>query len=108
MAARLQIVFDYIENNYQNDITSLDMANLIHLSYSYFSRLFKKIMKRSFSDYLNYVRILKAEKLLTTSDLNITEIAMAVGFTTSSYFIQQFKQYKEISPKQFQLKYMKV
>lgn len=108
MVARLQIVFDYIENNYQNDITSLDMANLIHLSYSYFSRLFKKIMKRGFRDYLSYVRISKAEKLLTTSELNITEIAMMVGFSTSSYFIQQFKQYKEISPKQFQMKYRKV
>jgi AraC-like DNA-binding protein len=97
----LQIVFDYVDNNYQNDITSFHMANLCNLSYSYFSRLFKKIMKRNFHDYLNYVRITKAERLLTTSDLNITEIAMMVGFSTSSYFIQQFKHYKELSPKQF-------
>ncbi|MDF2537210.1 MAG: AraC family transcriptional regulator [Herbinix sp.] len=107
IVTRLQTVFDYIENNYQNDITALDMSNLSHISYSYFSRLFKKVMKRSFRDYLTYVRISKAEKLLTTSELNITEIALAVGFTTSSYFIQQFKLYKEISPKQFQLKYRK-
>jgi AraC-like DNA-binding protein len=105
LVQRLQIVFDYIEENYQNDITALDMANLSNMSYSYFSRLFTKIMKRSFREYLNYVRISKAEKLLTTSELNITEVAMKVGFSTSSYFIQQFKQYKEISPKQYQLKY---
>jgi AraC-like DNA-binding protein len=105
LVQRLQIVFDYIEENYQNDITALDMASLCNLSYSYFSRLFTKIMKRSFREYLNYVRISKAEKLLTTSELNITEIAMKVGFSTSSYFIQQFKQYKEISPKQYQMKY---
>jgi AraC-like DNA-binding protein len=107
MVARLQIVFDYIENNYQNEITSQSMANLCSLSNSYFSRLFKKIMKRNFREYLNYVRISKAEKFLTTSDYNITEIAMMVGFSTTSYFIEQFKHYKEISPKQFQLKYMK-
>jgi AraC-like DNA-binding protein len=105
LVQRLQIVFDYIEDNYQNDITAFDMANLCNLSYSYFSRLFTKVMRRSFRQYLNYVRILKAEKLLTTSDFNITEIAMMVGFSTSSYFIQQFRHYKEISPKQYQMLY---
>ncbi len=105
MVGRMQKVFDYIEENYQNDITALDMAKLCNLSYSYFSRLFTRIMRRSFREYLNYVRITKAEKLLTNAELNITEIAMQVGFSTSSYFIQQFKQFKDISPKQYQLKY---
>ncbi|MDF2590130.1 MAG: AraC family transcriptional regulator [Anaerocolumna sp.] len=108
MVRRLQVVFDYVDNNYQNEITSLDMANLCNLSYSYFSRAFKKVMKKNFKEYLNYVRISKAEKFLTTSDLNITEVAMKVGFSSSSYFIQQFKQYKELSPKQFQNKYLKL
>jgi AraC-like DNA-binding protein len=105
LVKRIQNVFDYIEDNYQNDITALDMAKRCNLSYSYFSRLFTRIMKRSFREYLNYVRVTKAERLLTTADLNITEIALQVGFSTSSYFIQQFKLYKDISPKQYQLKY---
>jgi AraC-like DNA-binding protein len=107
MVQRLQIVFDYVDNNYQNDITSFSMAKLCNLSYSYFSRLFKTFIKKNFRDYLNYVRITKAEKLLATSDLNITEVAMMVGFSTSSYFIQQFKHYKKISPKQYRKKFMK-
>lgn len=106
MIKRLRTVFDYVEKNYQNDITSFDMASVCNLSYSYFSRAFKKIMKKNFKEYLNYVRISKAEKLLSTSELNITEIALAVGFSTSSYFIHQFKQYKGISPKQFRRKYI--
>jgi AraC-like DNA-binding protein len=105
MVKRIQSVFDYIENNYHDDITALQMAAHCNLSYSYFSRLFTKIMKRSFREYLNYVRITKAERLLTSSDLNVTEIALQVGFSTSSYFIQQFKLYKDISPKQYQLRY---
>lgn len=102
--ARMQVVFDFIDENYQNEITASDMANLCGLSYSYFSRLFKKIKKRKFKEYLNYVRISKSEKLLITSNYNITEIAMMVGFTTTSYFITQFKQFKGISPKKFQIK----
>ncbi len=105
MVGRMQKVFDYIEENYQNDITAMDMARLCNLSYSYFSRLFTGIMRRSFREYLNYVRVTKAERLLTNTDMNITEIAMQVGFSTSSYFIQQFKHFKDISPKQYQLKY---
>ncbi len=102
---RLQDVFDYIEHHYPEDITALQMADRCNLSYSYFSRLFTRIMKRSFREYLNYVRITKAEHLLASTDLNITEIALQVGFSTSSYFIRQFKLYKDISPKQYQLKY---
>lgn len=105
MVKRFEMVFDYIEENYHENITALDMAKLCNLSYSYFSRLFTKIMKRNFREYLNYVRITKSERLLTSSDLNITEIAMQVGFSTSGYFIQQFKHYKDISPKQYQLRY---
>lgn len=105
MVKRIQPVFDYIEENYQDDITALSMAKRCNLSYSYFSRLFTKIMKRNFREYLNYVRITKSERLLTSSELNITEIAMQVGFSTSSYYIQQFKLYKDISPKQYQLRY---
>lgn len=106
--ARLNSALDYINSNYQEDITALDMANRCHLSFSYFSKIFKKIMKKNFKDYLNYVRISKAEKLLCSSSLNITEVAIMVGFSTSSYFIHQFKEYKGISPKQFRKKYMKM
>ncbi|HHU71066.1 MAG TPA: AraC family transcriptional regulator [Clostridiales bacterium] len=105
MVIRFQTVFEYIEENYQNDITALDMADLCNLSYSYFSRLFTRIMKINFREYLNYVRITKSERMLISTDLNITEIALQVGFSTSSYFIQQFKLYKDITPKQYQLKY---
>ena len=100
-AKRLQDVFEYVSKNYGSDISAADMAELCSMSYSYFSRTFKKIMKKSFSEYLTYVRINEAEKLLITSDMNITEIAMQVGFSTTSYFIQQFKNIKLVSPKQY-------
>lgn len=97
----LEKVFDYVSTHYHNQVSVLDAAELSNMSYHYFSRKFKRIMKKSFSEYLNFVRISEAEKLLMTTDLNITEIALEVGFSTSSYFIQQFKMYKSISPKRF-------
>lgn len=102
---KLQDSFCYITQNFNQDIKALDMAKLCNMSYSYFSRSFKKVMKTTFNEYLNQVRITEAEKILITTDLNITEIAMEVGFSTSSYFIKQFKLYKNLSPKQFKKNY---
>lgn len=98
---RLQMVFDYIDMHYQENITVTTVAHLCNMSYSYFSRFFKMIMKKNFSEYLNYVRITAAEKLLTITELNITEVSQEIGYSTSSYFIQQFKHFKNITPKQF-------
>lgn len=98
---KLQIIFDYVDKNYMNDISAQSLAAVCNMSYSYFSRFFKAVVGKAFSDYLNFVRITEAEKLLISTDMNITEIAMEIGFASSSYFIQQFKRYKNISPKQF-------
>lgn len=100
----LQQVFEYIDDNFRFDINAQTAARNCNLSYSYFSRRFKAIMGKTFTNYLNYIRITEAEKLLLTTDMSMTEIALDVGFSNSSYFIQQFKQYKNISPSQFRKK----
>lgn len=98
---KLEKAILYVSKNYPEEISVYEVAELCNMSYSYFSRFFKSIMKKNFSEYVNYVRINEAEKLLITTDLNITEIAGQVGFSTSSYFIQIFKAHKKVSPKQF-------
>ena len=50
----------------------------------------------------NEIRIREAEKLLVSTTQNVTEIASAVGFCTTSYFIKQFTKYLHVSPKQYQ------
>ena len=105
---QFKAVFDYVDRCYDQNITAAQMANLCHMSYSYFSRMFKQVTHQNFREYLNYTRIAKSEILLVNSDLSITDIAMQTGFTSSSYFIQQFKELKKISPKQFRKKYISV
>lgn len=100
----LQIVFDYLDENYKYDITAKSAAKLCNMSYSYFCRQFKALIGKTFTEYLNHIRITEAEKLLLTTDMNITQIALETGFSNSSYFIQQFKHFKNISPKQFKKK----
>lgn len=94
-------VFTLLENQYTTLLTAKEAAHHCNLSYSYFSRKIKNITGRSFTELLNYVRITEAEKLLTTTSLSVTEVAGTVGYSSTSYFIAQFKQAKHISPLRF-------
>lgn len=98
---RLQPSLDYVLENFNENIKATHMASLCNMSSSYFSRTFNSHMRMSFNEYVNYVRIMEAEKLLVSTTMNITELSNAVGFSTTSYFIKLFKAHKNISPKQF-------
>lgn len=102
---RLQMVLDYIINNYHSDITIDDMAKLCHVSYSYFSRLFFKMTGQSFSNYLTTVRLSAAEKLLITTEMSITEISFETGFCNLSYFTRRFTAKNGITPREYRKKY---
>lgn len=90
----------YIEEHFEN-ITEAEVAEYCHVSYNHFSFLFKNTIGKSFSEYINFLRISKAEKLLLSSEKSITDIALETGFSTASYFISKFKAYKGITPKKF-------
>lgn len=93
-------ILEYINENF-SFISEKDVADYFSISYSYFSRSFKQIMNMSFKEYINYLKINEAQKLLITSGKSITEISAELGFSSSSHFINVFKKYKDCSPKQY-------
>lgn len=99
--ARLENVLGYIDQNYMRTVSAEKMARLCNMSYSYFSRFFKASIGRSFSEYLTYVRVTEAEKLLITTNKNVSQVAMETGFSNASYFITQFKKHRQMTPKKF-------
>ena len=101
---RLNSVLDFIHENYTQPVLAEKMAKMCNMSYSYFSRFFRHCMGQTFSDYLLYVRLTEAEKLLITTSKSISQIALDTGFSTSSYFITQFKKHRHITPKQLKQK----
>jgi len=73
-------------------------SRAVGMSYSHFSRCFGQVMRKSFRDYLNRVRLNYAERLLETTDQSITQIAFACGYNSTSYFIKTFRRKKGKTP----------
>ena len=94
-------IFRYISSHYAEKLTAVQIAKKFGLRQSDFSAHFKKITGKSFNEYLNYVRICKAKRMLISSEKNITEIAFSVGFANTSYFINCFKTQMGITPASF-------
>ncbi len=106
LAETIQQAQNYIKQNFV-DVNEVEIAKKCNMSYSYFSRSFKKFMGVSFSEYVNHTRINEAQKLLISSDKSVSEIAQALGFSSASHFIRTFKNCKGCTPNQFKKVYYK-
>lgn len=92
----------YLENNYSKDVTLLHVADHVHMSQWYFSKLFRKETGTTFSDYLIQLRIRKAKELIRLyPELKNYEVAKRVGFSDARYFGQLFKKVTGITPGAF-------
>lgn len=102
-ANEIQIVLDYIKNNYMNHIKLDELCNLIHISKYYFINIFKNHTGSTPHEYIINFRIGKAKKLLRTTNLSIKDICLNVGFNDESYFIKTFKKLNNITPNKYRL-----
>ncbi|HBN84375.1 MAG TPA: AraC family transcriptional regulator [Clostridiales bacterium] len=100
----LNKVIVYIEENYSEKITVDHLARYAGMSTSNLYLQFKKASGKTITDYINQVRIQNADRLLRSSDMNITEIASAVGIEDSNYFTKLFRKYKKVPPSQIRRK----
>lgn len=90
----------YIDSNYKNHISLMDVSKHIYLSHEYFSRLFKEEVGENFSTYLTIYRIKKAKELIKNTDMKISQIALEVGYSNAGYFSKNYKKYTGISPEE--------
>jgi AraC-like DNA-binding protein len=98
---RLNKVCQFIQKNFKKGITLEQTASLIHLSNSAFSKFFKRATGKTFSDYVNDIRIGNACQQLTESDKTIGEIAFDSGFESLTYFNRIFLKKKGATPSRF-------
>lgn len=91
-------IADYIRQNFSSRLTLGSLSRRFGISKEHLSRRFKSVMGIGFNDFVTYVRITNAERLLRGRELPITEIASLCGFSDSNYFASVFKKLKGITP----------
>ncbi len=96
---------EYIYNHIHDRITVDDLADYTKLSQSYLSRLFKKELGISVSDYIREKKIEKAQNLLRYSDFSLVEISNYLSFSSQSHFIQSFEKLVGLTPKKYRDRY---
>lgn len=101
---RLTKVFNYVSENYNEDITLETIAKVANLTPPAFCRMFKQKTKLCFFSYLNEIRISNACKILTETGYNVSEVAFNCGYRTLSNFNKFFKKSTGLSPKAYREK----
>lgn len=98
----------YIKDNYMHKITLNDVAEHVYLSKSYVSKIFKKEMNVTLTEYINNIRIEKSRVLLLDSSLSLADVANLVGFEDQSYYNKIFKSKVGVSPGKYREKSGKI
>ena len=94
-------IVNYIYNNSSTNITINEISEMFNTSPVQINKNLKILIGKTFNEFLNYVRINKAAKLILSTDESITNIAFEVGYNTVKTFYRNFIKIKNITPREF-------
>lgn len=92
---------EFVEHNFQNDISVEDIADVCGLNRSYFGKIFKEALGKSPQEFLLNYRMVKAAELLKLTKLSVGDISSAVGYGNQLHFSRAFKNIYGVSPKKW-------
>lgn len=94
-------ITDYIDNHLNENIKVNEIAKACGMSYSYFAKKFLSVYGKGCKEYIEDMRVYKAEELLMFTDFDLTYIANECGYADCSHLINSFKKVNKTTPKQF-------
>ncbi|GAA5221360.1 AraC family transcriptional regulator [Membranihabitans marinus] len=89
---RIRLIYRYVRENFQDEISIAEVAQLISMTEPAFCRYFKKVTKKTFISFLNEFRVVHACKLLAEEHMSVSDICFAAGFNNFSHFAKNFKK----------------
>ena len=98
---KINTIFNYVKDNFQEQITLEEVADLVSMTVPSLCRYFKKITKKTFTKFVNEYRLVHASKLLAEKPISITEICFESGFNNFSYFNKSFQNFTGKSASQY-------
>jgi AraC-like DNA-binding protein len=102
---RIEKVFEYMNNNYNKQVSLAEVSRIANMPEASFSRFIKKRTGKTFIDSLNEIRLGHASRMLIDSTTTVAEIAYKCGFNNISNFNRIFKRKKFCIPKEFRETY---
>lgn len=92
---------NFIEQNFQNNISIEEIAGVCGINRSYFGKIFRNSVGRSPQEFLMNYRMVKARELLKLTSLSIAEVGSAVGYENQLHFSRAFKGVYGVSPREW-------
>ncbi len=102
---RVKLIMDYLNKNFDKNVSLSEAAKLAAMSEVAFSRFFKLRTGKTFVDTLNEVRLGHASRMLIETTQSVNEVANRCGFNNMSNFNRIFKKKKDCTPKEFRQAY---
>ncbi len=99
---RMHKINQYLYENFMDTITVKKAASIANFTPTSFCRYFKARTLKSFTQYLNEIRIAYACRQLNNADFSVSHVCSESGFNSLSYFNRQFKKIMKMSPKKYQ------
>ena len=106
-SARLCQVFDWITINYSSAIKLGDAAKIAGMNENAFSRFFSQRTRKTFSGFVQEMRLQKAARLLVEDEISVTAICYDCGYNNISNFNRQFLNYYNINPLSYKKNFLK-
>jgi two-component system, response regulator YesN len=98
---RVEVVKEYVEKNYRENITLAKIAEMVYMNPNYFCEVFKSQAGENFIDYVTRVRVEKAKALLRDMKIKTYEVSALVGYDDPGYFSKVFKKFVGITPGEY-------
>ncbi|MDR2611127.1 MAG: AraC family transcriptional regulator [Clostridiales Family XIII bacterium] len=105
LAERMFRIQNYLYNNFNKKISLQEIADREHLSIYYLSHVIRGATGLSYKEFLSYIRVEESERLLLGTDMKITQISDAVGFSAVRYYVKYFEKWFGMSPAEYREKY---
>jgi len=91
----------FVSENFRRNISVQDMADFCGVNPSYAGQLFRQHTGETFNTYLNRLRMQRAEKLLSATEMSIAEVARESGYRDYFYFAKVFRKYRGVTPSEY-------
>ena len=91
----------YILDHISNNLSVREVADHVHLSPEYFTKLFKKETGQNIKNYIMQQKVDAAKDLLDHSEIPVSLVALELGYTNFSHFTQMFKKFENMTPSEY-------